>query len=324
MVIDRATGKGCAWSIVSKTIAQKLISEGIIGKPLTRVPRKNRYDLVQVISQNGYCISVNSPTADRLAKEPLWAPSFMKPETWRQAVGRFRTHVSLEENVQEFILPEMGEYLQNIPDIDLVSMTKNFLIAHGVINTPISQRAGKTYYFNENEIYSLDEESKLFPYEGRIKFNMFTVKGERCFNMNVWSKSVSQFRIGTTLDECIGIFFKTELVHKEQNSQSPVDQLVQYIGPPIYERIPENQKESTFDRIRVSVGLPRYKFTSLKALRNEIKKYRREIYQQVVQKLEKDRQFKKYGVPINILKLSNVTFLHDFSMEFIFELKEPH
>ena len=54
----------------------------------------------------------------------------------------------------------------------------------------------------------------------------------------------------------------------------------------------------------------------------KLKKYQREIYQQVIQRLEKDRQFKKYGVPVNFLKISNVTLLRDFSLEFIFELKE--
>lgn len=70
------------------------------------------------------------------------------------------------------------------------------------------------------------------------------------------------------------------------------------------------------------VGLPRYQFYSWEALQNEVKKYQREIYQQVIQRLEKDRQFKKYGVPVNFLKISNVTLLRDFSLEFIFELKE--
>lgn len=32
MVIDKATGKGCAWSIASKTITKKLVAEGIVGK----------------------------------------------------------------------------------------------------------------------------------------------------------------------------------------------------------------------------------------------------------------------------------------------------
>ena len=72
----------------------------------------------------------------------------------------------------------------------------------------------------------------------------------------------------------------------------------------------------------MTVGLPRYQFNSWEALKNEVKKNQHEIYKRVVQKLENDRQFKKYGIPINFLQLSNVMLLRDFSMEFIFELKE--
>jgi len=71
----------------------------------------------------------------------------------------------------------------------------------------------------------------------------------------------------------------------------------------------------------MTVGLPRYKFNSWEALQNEVKKYQREIYQQVVQKLENDSQFKRYGVPINFIKLSDVILRHDYSLEFIWELK---
>ena len=46
MVIDKTTGKGCALSIVSKTIARTLIAEGIAGKAICRKPR--------IKSKNGY------------------------------------------------------------------------------------------------------------------------------------------------------------------------------------------------------------------------------------------------------------------------------
>ena len=32
MVVDKSTGKGCAWSIASKAITKKLIAENIIDK----------------------------------------------------------------------------------------------------------------------------------------------------------------------------------------------------------------------------------------------------------------------------------------------------
>ena len=39
MVVDKSTGKGCAWSIASKTITKKLIAENIIDNFKTLQPK---------------------------------------------------------------------------------------------------------------------------------------------------------------------------------------------------------------------------------------------------------------------------------------------
>ena len=229
--------------------------------------------------------------------------------------------MTLDEINRKYLLPEMDEYIQSFSDEELAAITRDFLIEQGVLNTPVAQHKGNTYYFNENEVFSLDKGSKLFPNEKRVKFNIFTTKGETCFNDNLWRKAVSRFEVGATLTECVRIFMATELVHHVRREPSPVERLVQYISPPVYERFPENKNESTFDRIRLTVGLPTYQYGSWEALQNEVKKYKPDIYRLVIQKLKKDRQFQRF-VPINFLKLSNVSLLHDFSLEFIFELKE--
>lgn len=320
MVIDKSTGKGCAWSIASKTVARRLIADGIIDKPIFRKPRSN-YVSVLTVGYSDNQAYVISPGGDKLAGEPLWTPSFIDPGIWEQAVSRFRIYDRLDRNVEKYLLPKMDEYLQSIPDAELASMIRDFLIEHNVINKPICQRAGKTYYFSENEVYSVDEKLELFPYEKRIKYSLFSPLLETCFNMRVWRKAVSQFEVGMTLKECSIIFLKTELIHGIPKINSPVDQLVQSIATPIYERVPENMNKATFDYIRITVGLPRYQFDSWEKLQDEVEKYQQEIYQRVILTVKNDRQFKRYGVPINFLKLSDVTLLHDFSMEFIFELK---
>lgn len=324
MVIDKMTGKGCAWSITSKTVVKKLVVEGIIGQPIGRKIRKNSkkgYDLLWVAAYGEDYIYVTPKKYDESAEKRLWAPSFIDAGIWEQVVSRFRNNWSLDANVERYLLPEMEEYLQSITDEELLSITRDFLVEHGVINRPISQRAEKTYFFNENEVYSLDRESKVFD-KDQIKFIMFDVGDKSCFNMNVWRKAVSQFAVGMTLNECIKIFLKTEIARHVPQKVTPVDRLVQYIAPARYERVPGNNNELTFDRIRITVGLPRYQFRLWETLRDEVQKYRHEIYQRVVQKLETERQFKKYGVPINFLKLSEVILLRDYSMEFIFELKD--
>ncbi len=320
MVIDKTTGRGCAWSIASKTVTKRLIAENIMDKLIFIKTRPSRFDLLRVVNyrEDTY---VMLQREHELSGEPLWTPSFIDTEIWGQAVSRFQSFEKLDRNVEKHLLPQMDEYLQNIPDTELASMTRDLLIEHGVIHSPIAQRAGDTYYFNENEVYTLDKASQLFPYEKRIKYSLFKVEYETCFNMRVWRKAVSKFQIGMTLNECINIFLKTELEQGAPQELSPVDRLVQYIAPPIFERVPENGNEATFDHIRMNVGLPSYQF-SWKALQDEVKKYQREICQRVLQRLECDRHFKRYGVPINFLKVSDIILRRDFSIEFIFELKE--
>ena len=213
MVIDKKTGKGCAWRIASKTVAKRLIAEGVINKPFVRIQSKTKYRLLLAeIIQDGQ-VGIVWRRGTGLADEALWTPSFIEAGIWEQAARKFRPLERLDKNVEIYLLPEMGEYLQSIPDAELVSMVRDYLIEYGIINVPISQREGKTYYFNENEVYSLDAKSELFPYESRLKFDHFNAAYETWFNMTVWHKAVTRFQVGMTLGECIGIFLKTELGH---------------------------------------------------------------------------------------------------------------
>lgn len=99
-----------------------------------------------------------------------------------------------------------------------------------------------------------------------------------------------------SLPECIGVFLETRIEVHPPREPSHLKYLVQQISPSVFERVPENDDPAAFDRIRVSVGLPRYQFPSWEVLRD--------------------------GVPINFLVLSYVTLLRDYSLEFIIELKE--
>ena len=222
MVIDKATGIGCAWRIASKTITKRLIAEGIIGKLFARIQIKGVYYLLSAEEFPDGSVLTTRYRGNKLADEVLWAPSFIEAGIWERGTRRFRHVERLDKNVESYLLPEMGEYLQSLPDAELVSMTRDFLIEHGVINVPIVQREGNTYYFNENEVYSLDTKSELFSYEaGRIKFGLFDAAHETCFNMNLWRKAVSQFEDGMTLSKCIHIFLKTELGRGVPKTQLP-------------------------------------------------------------------------------------------------------
>ena len=321
MAINKTTGKRCAMYITAaKTITEELIAEGILEKPIFRKPRQN-YEITLMVSLNKHCIRVSSMMSDKLAQESLWTPSFIDAEVWKKAVSKFQGGVTLKENVEKHLLPKMTEYLQSIPDTKFAPVIKTLLMERGIVNSPIRQKSGKTYYFNENNIYSLDSESQLFRYEKQIGKQLVEIHSENYFNMNIWYKATTHFVVGMTLDECIEIFLETEMVYKTPQEPTAFDRLVQSIAPPIYEHLPENKSRATFDRIRVIVGLSRYQFHSWENLRNEVEKYRHEIYRKVLQKVEKDRRFKKYGIPVNFLKIDSATLLRDFSIEIVLELK---
>lgn len=324
MKIDKRTGRGCALSIASKTVARRLVDDGIVGKVIARKSLKYRCDSVRVAAfgtglENIYVVLRKGRGA---TEHPLWAPTFIDPAIWQQSASHFRPGEKLAESVERNLLSKMDDYLQSLSDSALVSMVREFLLEHSVINKPIRQCRGITYYFTGDEVYTQDAESTLFPYEKRLRFNLFEVSNETCFNSAVWTKAATHFMPGMSLRECIGVFLETKIELRPPRELSPLEQLVQEISSPVFEREPENDDPSTFDRIRVTVGLPRYQFPSWEVLRSEVKIHRHEIYRLVLDKLENDRRFKRYGVPINFLKLSDVILLRNYSLEFIFELRE--
>lgn len=324
MKIDKRTGRGCALSIASKTVARRLVDDGIVGKVIAWKFRKYRCESIRIAAfgtglEDIYVVLRKGVGA---TEQPLWTPTFIEPAIWQQPASQFWPGERLDRCVEKYLLPEMEDYLQSLTDSTLVSMVREFLLDHGVVNKPIRQCRGITYYFTENEVYTQDTESALFPFEKRLRFNLFDVSNETCVNSAVWTKATTHFKPGMSLMECIGVFLETKNELRPPREFSPLEQLVQEIYPPVFEREPENENTATFDRIRVSVGLPRYHFPSWEVLRSEVKIHRHEIYRLVLDKLENDRRFKRYGVPINFLKLSDVTLLRNYSLEFIFELKE--
>lgn len=120
---------------------------------------------------------------------------------------------------------------------------------------------------------------------------------------------------------CVRIYINTELVNQRGVDWPFIDRLVQSIEKPSYEREPWNQNKKTFDRIRVTVNLPRYMFETWDELKQAVKDNRQEINQKVLTKIETDRSFKKFGLPVNVLQLSDVVLCRNYTLEYIFELK---
>lgn len=126
MLIDKSTGIGCAQSIASKKISRQLISDGIMGQPILRRPRKQAYDLVCLIDRYEYYINANKQKVEELSDVALWTPSFIEPEVWREAVKHFKILSPLDKNVEKFLLPYMDAYLNNLSEADLITLVHDF------------------------------------------------------------------------------------------------------------------------------------------------------------------------------------------------------
>ena len=184
MVIDRTTGKGCALSIAAKTVTRNLIADGIIGKTIAKKERPKRSVWLRVRDYGDDWVCIGGNIAHELTEEPLWVPSFIDERIWTQAVSKFHIDSRLDENVVEFLLPEMDEYLQNIPDSELISITRDFLIENGILDQH-SAAQGEHILFHKSEIYSLDNERQVISIRRENK-PIFSQSQARC--------SIFQFR----------------------------------------------------------------------------------------------------------------------------------
>lgn len=91
------------------------------------------------------------------------------------------------------------------------------------------------------------------------------------------------------------------------------------INSPMFERTPENRDTKTFDRIRIYLGIKtKTSFTDRMAY---IKRYRKDIVNIALLKIEQSYRFGKYGVPVNCLKPVEMTVTASDEIEILFELR---
>lgn len=184
----------------------------------------------------------------------------------------------------------------------------------------------KGYYFNSEGVYCSDSLKNLYnrgmrgiiqTYDDKYRAYS-TYKPE--FN-NVSQRIVS--RAITTLEEgdTISKFFEyLETLEPKPRQELPtgLDRFITRICPIRIQREYGNKNTKTFDFIYVDVCIISEWETDRKQY---IKENMPEIKKRVVTKIEESKQFKRYGIPINFLKLTSITLTRDDVLHFIFELK---
>lgn len=112
----------------------------------------------------------------------------------------------------------------------------------------------------------------------------------------------------------------TDTMKKEQLDTSPVLPLITRIGPPCFERMPENKDTATFDQIRMRLGLVTRQ--SVPDRDRHLKRYRRELAMIALSKIKDAKQFQRYGIPVNFLRADHMTITVQDEIEIVFVLKD--
>ena len=114
----------------------------------------------------------------------------------------------------------------------------------------------------------------------------------------------------------------TSIVRKEghlKDLPSGLDRFLIRIEKPLIIRWPDNPKPNTFDIIKVRILLCQSWESDIPEY---VKENEKEIINRAIEKIEQDRSFKKFGVPVNILAMTSAEYLTKDSLELIFEIKQ--
>ena len=137
-------------------------------------------------------------------------------------------------------------------------------------------------------------------------------------NLNLLSSAISKMNEGDTWERFVSVCEEAHFDKKPNLTE--FERLIGEIDTPNFERVPENKNKSTFDFIRIFVSINDI-YDDRVLTKEAVRKYQPQITSVVLQRLEKNKQFQKYGVPVNFLKLSRLTLTHQNMLEYLFELK---
>lgn len=188
-------------------------------------------------------------------------------------------------------------------------------------------KKGKVYYFDGKGIYRSTsvqrawslKNSSVVGKNGKRRLDAIVIVMEYFDyeNGSLLIKAICSLKEGDTIEKFKQIL---ETVEYEENPKpTGINRFVTKIEKPVFERVPENPKNNTFDYIFVDVNIVK---DWEEDRRTYIQKYKKQICEMVLRKVQEDRTFKKFGVPVNFLKITSITLRKNSVLEFVLELKE--
>lgn len=309
--------------IAAQMMEAQLVEQGIVGKPLAVRKLTKSYKV--------YCIKPwrimgKKQIEYRLTykeildvSEPLitcWAPPTIPKSIWDFACPKFSLCGTLADNIERYLLPQFDSILDLFSYKQIYEATIQTFLENGILMEPIRTIKQTIYYFDAAQIYQKD--TKVHWQANSKDLYLWYYAN---INMRIFRKASINFLVGSTLKDCVEIFLKTNLCTTPKK-RPPLDFLVTGIGAVSYERIPENENPKTFDYIRVQVNLSHTAYATWEELKQGVRQHRKEIDELVVKKIQNDRGFRKFGVPLSAVNLSERILSSHYFLEYIFDLKD--
>ena len=228
------------------------------------------------------------------------------------------------------LILELGDTVETLQK-NILRFEKTYKRKEGIYNTIYQIKNDKFYFFNKDGIYSgLNEKEML---KSDVKIYIETASREKVryrthpaelmnflnpeYDWNIFVTAMLKLKVGDTLEK-LDEYYQNLVSEKEIWSKS-LKRFITKIERPIFICMPENpKKDNTFDFINVDVNI----ISEWPNKKQYIKMNIKEINKTVLDKIEKSRSFKKYGIPVNYLKISKVTLRKDLnSLHYVIELK---
>ena len=179
---------------------------------------------------------------------------------------------------------------------------------------------GKIEILNQNCIIKSNAINLIVPIDGKLDYSdgyIYNLTHMGFTNLLFLKMAYSKLEEGDTIEDLKRYYANPEFSSKEPLRE--IDYFVTKVGKPIFIRKPENIDNNSFDYIYIDLNLAiDWKCDKLEYY----KENRKDIDEMAVKKIENSQSFKKYGIPINFLKISRKTFINQRRvLQYVFELK---
>lgn len=179
---------------------------------------------------------------------------------------------------------------------------------------------GKIEILNQNCIIKSNAINLIVPIDGKLDYsewNIHHLAHMGFTNLIFLRMAYCKLKDGDTIEDLKRYYANAGFSSRDPLSE--IDYFVTKVNKPIFIRKPENIDNNSFDYIYIDLNLA----IDWKCDKVEYyKENRKDIDEMAVKKIENSQSFKKYGIPINFLKISRKTFKNQRRvLQYVFELK---